>query len=174
MPSASKRAPAAKPASGGLSASPLTTALLLALALGYGLWLLVDRGRLAWPPSDLLANASTLAGCLALVGPIILARSSSDAALGELIWMTGGLLTWTFDALGLLSGGFRSISWITPIAQPTLGLTILAVAASAWRLHGSGRSWAWTNVLGWLLGTFWITLAVLALLPPSPSRVLPR
>ncbi len=173
MPPATKRVPASKP-SGGVSASPMTTALLIVVAIGYGVWLLVDRGRLAWPPNDLLANASTLAGCLALVGPIILAKPRTEPALGELIWMTGGLLIWIFDALAALSGGFRTVSWATPISQQTLGLTILAVGAASWRLHGSGRSWSWTNVLGWILGIFWVALAVLAMMPESPTRLVAR
>jgi hypothetical protein len=175
MPPASKRAPAAKPPAGpALSASPLSTALLISASIGYGVWLLVDRGRLAWPPTDLLANASTLAGCLALVAPIILAKGRSDSALGEMLWMTGGLLVWTFDALALFTGGFRAVSWASPLNPQTMGLTILAVGAASWRLHGSGRSWAWTNVVGWVLGLFWVSLALLAMMPPGPLRMVSR
>jgi hypothetical protein len=152
----------------------MTTALLISVAIGYGTWLLVERGRMAWPPNDLLANASTLAGCLALVGPVILARPRSEPALGEMLWMAGGLLVWIFDALALFSGGFRSVSWATPLNPQTLGLTILAVGGASWRLHGSGRSWSWTNVLGWLLGVFWVALAVMAMMPASPTRLVAR
>ncbi len=152
----------------------MSTALLISVAIGYGLWLLVERGRMSWPPTDLLANASTLAGCLALVGPIILAKPRSEPALGEMVWMTGGLLLWIFDALALVSGGFRSVSWATPIRSQTLGLTILAVGAASWRLNGSGRSWSWTNVLGWILGVFWVALAVMEMLPASPTRLVAR
>ena len=66
--------------SSGAATSPehaLTNAILLTAALGWGLSLLIQRGRLTWPPMALLSSLSTMAGCLALVGPLILARSGA-------------------------------------------------------------------------------------------------
>ena len=86
-------------ASGAVSTDhAITNALLLLAAIGWGLSLLIQKGRLSWPPVALLSSLSTLSGCLALVGPLILARSAgSDGNLGELVWLTGGLLVWLFD-----------------------------------------------------------------------------
>ncbi len=157
--------PAATAAAG--PASPLGTAFLVSGALVYGLWLLISGGRVSWPPTELLSGASTLAGCLALIGPLVLARrEGGDAGLGELAWMTGGLLFWVNDLGSLIQGGWRSVSWVAPLGMRALGLTILAVLAAGWRLRGTGgRSWSWTNVTGWALGIFWIGMAVASFVP---------
>ena len=66
--------------------------MLVGAALIWGAALLIQRGRLTWPPYQLLASLSTLAGCLALVGPVILVRSGElEGSLGELMWLVGGL-----------------------------------------------------------------------------------
>jgi hypothetical protein len=156
-------------ASGPAPSTPVFNALLLLIALSYALWLLVSRGRLSWPPTELLAGASTLAGCLALVGPIVLfRRDASESGLGDLLWMTGGILLWVFDVAGLYQGGARSISWVAPMGSRAMGLTILAVLLAGWRLRGGemgGRPWSWTNVTGWVLGLFWVGLALASFLP---------
>ena len=77
-----------------------------ALALGVGT--LVARGRLSWPPTQLLASLVTVAGCLALVGPIVLlTRKGGEGGLGELLWMAGGLIVWVFDAAGTRARTWR-------------------------------------------------------------------
>ena len=44
-----------------------------------------------------------MAGCLAIVGPVILYRSGElEGSLGELMWLVGGLLVWIFDFEGVL------------------------------------------------------------------------
>ena len=74
----------------------MANALLVGASLVWGATLLIHRGRLTWPPYELLASLSTLAGCLALVGPVILARSGElKGSLGELMWLFGGLLVST-------------------------------------------------------------------------------
>ena len=89
------KAPAAPAAA---SSAPLGTALWLGSAICYGVGTLVSRGRLEWPPTQLLASLFTVAGCLALVGPILLhRRDSGSLGLGEMIWMAGGLVVWVFD-----------------------------------------------------------------------------
>ena len=160
---ASKRAPyrsASSPSTVSPASGPVFNALLLCAAVGYGLSILVDRGKLAWPPNQLLASLYTVAGCLALVGPIVLARGEAgEAALGELLWMTGGLLVWVFDGVSLLRGEWRSAAWATPLGYQTMGLTMLAVLLAGWRCRVSGRAWSWTNVTGWVLGLFWVGMA---------------
>ncbi|MHC5540650.1 hypothetical protein ACYOEI_20725, partial [Singulisphaera rosea] len=75
----------ASPSSSGTSSPPLVTALMVAAALSYGLGLLVMKGRVNWPPHQLMASIYTVAGCLAMVGPFVLARvESSERGLGEL------------------------------------------------------------------------------------------
>jgi hypothetical protein len=138
----------------------------MAAALGYGLWVLVGRGRVSWPPNQLLASLYTVAGCLALVGPIVLARGEpGERGLGELLWMTGGLLVWVFDAVSALRGEWRGAGWVTPLGYQTMGLTILAVLLAGWRCRVVGRGWSWTNVTGWVLGLFWVGMGLASLWP---------
>src|SRR5438270_12278554 len=158
----------------GASGSPdhaiINTVLLLA-ALGWGLSLLIQKGRLTWPPVSLLASLSTLAGCLALAGPLILGRSGGGGgSLGELLWLTGGLMVWLFDLEAVLQGQAKSMSWVTPLSDRTMGLAMLAVLGAGWRCGLAGRGWTWTNVVGWALGLFWVGLALASwLLTPSSS-----
>jgi hypothetical protein len=147
----------------GSSSSPdhaVTNAILLTAALGCGISLLISRGRLTWPPLALLSSLSTLAGCMALVGPLILARSGpSEGNLGELVWLTAGLLLWLFDIAAILQGRLRTVSWTTPLGDRTMGLVIFAVLLAGWRCGLAGRNWSWTNVTGWALGLFWVGMA---------------
>ena len=146
--------------------------VIVSAALGFGIWLLVARGRMSWPPGDLLANAFTLAGCLALIGPILLLRrESGEGSVGELMWLTGGALVWVYDLLGLIRGEARLATFATPLAPTTLGLTILAVLLASWRMRGPGKSWSWTNITGWIIGVFWIGIALAALAPGNPVRL---
>jgi hypothetical protein len=146
--------------------SPLANALLMAAALGLGLAILVARGRMSWPPHQLLSSVFTVAGCLAMVGPIVMARSDNgDRGLGELLWMTGGLLVWVFDIVALVRGQWRTMTWATPLGSQTMGLTMLAVLLAGWRCRLIGRNWSWTNVTGWLLGLYWVGMAVVTFLP---------
>lgn len=160
---------------GGAVSTPLINAALLALAVSYGLWLLVTRGRVGWPPHQLLGSLYTVAGAFALIGPIVLLRrEATDGALGELIWLTVGLLVWLYDIAAILRGEFTTLSPATPLAAVPLGLVVLAVAVAGWRTRGAGRSWSWTNVTGWLLGLFWIGMAIGSLWPATPSVVAAR
>ncbi|MFO0889566.1 MAG: hypothetical protein U0790_10565 [Isosphaeraceae bacterium] len=154
-----KRASGSSASAAGGSDPATGNAILLIVAIAAGLGLLVQRGRLSWPPIDLLSSLSIVAGCLALVGPPILARSaSSNGSLGELVWLAGGLLVWLFDLSALLQGQARSLNWTTPIGERTMALTILAIFLAGWRCGLRGRDWSWTNVVGWSLGLFWVGL----------------
>jgi hypothetical protein len=159
----------------GLLSAPLADAFFLSAALGFGVWILVARGRMDWPPTHLLSNAYTLAGCLALVGPVVLLRREpASSGLGELLWMTGGALIWLFDAAAALRGNLRAVAWTNPVGYQTMGLTILAVLLAARRARGAERDWTWTNVVGWILGLFWIATALFSLLPRQSAWVSPR
>ncbi len=162
--------------SAGTSASgPLVNTILLAAAVCYGLAILVNRGRMSWPPDQLLASLYTVAGCIAVVGPIVLFRGDSgEAGLGDLLWMTGGLLVWVFDAAAAVRGDWQSTAWVTPLGYQTMGMTILAVLLAGWRCRVSGRVWSWTNVTGWVLGLFWVGMAVVSMLPARGSGVVLR
>jgi hypothetical protein len=46
-----------------------------------------------------------------------------------------------------------------------MGLTILAVLLAGWRCRLVGRNWSWTNVTGWLLGLYWVGMALVTFLP---------
>jgi hypothetical protein len=169
-----KRSSSASEGSGS-SDHAVTNAILLMIALGWGLSVLYQRGRLTWPPLGLLASLSTLAGCLALVGPLILARAGErDGSLGELVWLTGGLLVWLFDIAAAIQGHARTVNWATPLNERTMGLAILAVLLAGWRCGLAGRDWSWTNVTGWTLGLFWVGLAAGSwfFLPSSGAPVL--
>jgi hypothetical protein len=146
----------------GSSASrPIINALLIGAALFWGVSLLVRGGRLTWPPYALLNSLSTLAGCLALVGPLVLIRNGAiSGSLGELVWLTGGLLVWMFDIEGILRGQWTSMHWATPLHERAMGLTMLAVLLAGWKCGLASWKWSWTNLTGWLLGTFWIGMAI--------------
>jgi hypothetical protein len=138
----------------------VTNALLLLVALGCGLSLLIHRGRMTWPPLALLSSLSTLAGCLALVGPLILARSGpTEGNLGELVWLSGGLMLWFFDLTAALQGQARAVNWTTPLGDRTMGLVTFAILLAGWRCGLAGRNWSWTNITGWALGLFWVGMA---------------
>ena len=161
--SSSSSPPSSAPAT---ASGPVFNAVLLGAAVCYGLAILVNRGRLAWPPNQLLASLYTVAGCLALVGPIVLVRGETgEAGLGELLWMTGGLLVWVFDAVAAVRGDWRTTAWVTPLGYQTMGLTILAVLLAGWRCRVAVRGWSWTNVTGWVLGAFWVGLALSTIWP---------
>ncbi len=154
------------------TSAPLGTALSLGAAFCYGLWTLVSRGKLDWPPTQLLSSAYTVAGCLALVGPIVLFRKDAGGlGLGELIWMAGGLMVWIFDAASVARGETRSLAWATPLGYQPMGLTILAIALAAWRCRVGGANWSWSNVTGWTLGVFWVAMAAITLLPAKTLGV---
>ncbi len=174
---ASKRAGSGKSNAGSGTGPPtgtLVNAVLVGLAVCYGFTVLVSRGRVAWPPNQLLAGVYTVSGALALVGPIVLARREAGGGLGELLWMTGGLLLWVFDALAFTRSDWRSTSWVTPIGYQTMGLTMLAVLVAGWRCRVSGRGWVWTNVTGWLLGLFWVGMALSTLWPAQGLAIAAR
>jgi hypothetical protein len=149
------------------ASSPILTAILLGSAVAVGLWMLVERGRVSWPPTQLLASLYTLAGCLALVGPVLLVvrRGRGEGGIGELLWMAGGLIVWVFDLAAIVRGDWRSLAWATPLGYQTMGLTILAVLLAGWRWRSSARDWSWTNVTGWLLGLFWVGMGLAAVAP---------
>ena len=152
------------------SSSPLANALLVGAALSVGVVILVARGRMSWPPHQLLSSIFTVAGCLAMVGPIVMARGEpGDRGLGELLWMTGGLLVWVFDVVALVRGNWRTMTWSTPLGAQTMGLTILAVLLAGWRCRLVGRNWSWTNVMGWLLGLYWVGMALVTFFPERPA-----
>jgi hypothetical protein len=156
-----KRVPSSSAGDSTSSEHAVTNAILVVAALGWGFSRLIQNGRLAWPPLQLLSSLSTLAGCLALVGPLVLARSGGkDGNLGELIWLTGGLLVWIFDIAGALQGKMKAVNWATPLSDRSMGLTILAVLVAGLRCGLSGRTWSWTNVTGWALGLFWVGMAL--------------
>jgi hypothetical protein len=138
----------------------IANAVLIAAAVLACTALLVERGRLTWPPYQLLASLSTLAGCLAVVGPFILIRSGEiEGSLGEMMWLTGGLLVWFFDIEGVVQWRWKTVSWATPVSDRTLGLVILAVLLAGWKCGLAVRNWSWTNVMGWILSAFWVGMA---------------
>ena len=164
-----KRVPP-KASSAPSPAPPILNAVLLGAAFCGGLGILFARGRLTWPPTQLLASVYTVAGCLALIGPIVLhRRDSPEIGLGELLWMAGGLVVWVFDLAAVARGDLKNLTWATPLGYQPMGLTILAVLLAAWRCRVAGSSWSWTNVTGWVLGLFWVAMAASTLVP---ARVL--
>jgi hypothetical protein len=166
-----KRSAGPSPRAAASSGSAIINALLVAAAMAWGLTLLVQRGRMTWPPYSLLSNLATLAGCLALVGPIILFRSGEvQGSLGELAWLTAGLLIWAFDIAAALQGQWKTIHWATPLSDRTLGLMILAVLVAGWKCGLAQRDWSWTNVAGWMLSAFWVGMAICSWFLAAPGR----
>ena len=166
MATSKRVAPRAAQAPTGSASGPVGTAVLVGLALAYGVSTLVSRGRMQWPPTQFLASLYTVAGCLALVGPIVLFRKDAgELGLGDLLWMVGGLVVWVFDGAALIRGETRTLSWATPLGYQPMGLTILAVGMAAWKSRTGGPGWSWTNVTGLILGVFWVGMAASTLVP---------
>src|SRR3954447_25722308 len=114
---------APKTSASASTSPPLGTALLLGAAFCYGLGTLFARGRLTWPPDQLLASTFTVAGGLAMIGPILLhRREAGEIGLGELLWMAGGLGVWIFDLAAVVRGEARTLSWATPLGYEAMGL----------------------------------------------------
>jgi hypothetical protein len=90
--------------------------------------------------------------------------------LGELVWLTGGLLVWFFDIEAILRGQWRAVHWATPLPERTMGIAILAVLLAGWKCGTGEWKWSWTNLTGWLLSTFWVGMAVCSWLLASPLR----
>jgi hypothetical protein len=162
MSNAGKRASSA---AGGASSS-FVSVLLVALALGLGLWILVSRGQVTWPPHRLLASLSIVVGCIGLVGPLLLTRSAAaEPGLGTTIWWFGGVLLWLQNLAGALRGDFQIASCPNPMGPQPMGLAVLAALIATWRTHGAGRTSSWPNVVGWILGLFWIGVGLASFLP---------
>jgi hypothetical protein len=122
-------------------ATPALNALMIGGAVAFGLWQLVNRGRMTWPPTQFLAGLYTVAGCLALVGPIVLFRkSAAEGGLGELVWLSGGALVWLHNLAASLRGNLPLGSLATPLGYQPMGLTVLAVFLAGWR-----AGWSWTS-----------------------------
>ena len=164
-----KRTPARASAA---SSPPVLDALLVAAAVALGLGVLIARGRMSWPPTQLLQGGFTVAGCLALVGPLVVGRRSEGATehlagVGELTWLSAGLLIWFSDLAAAARGEWRDLAWATPIGARTLGIVVLAIMIGGWRCGLGGRNWSWTNVIGWALGVFWVGMALGTINPGS-------
>ena len=102
---------------------------------------------------------------------MILFRSGElEGSLGELGWLTAGLLVWIFDIVAVLQGQWKTIHWATPLSERTLGLIILAVLLAGWRCGLAQWNWSWTNVAGWMLSAFWVGMAVCSWLLAPPAR----
>lgn len=168
-----KRAPAATPKnSGGGGQSPLLSAVAIMAALGYGGVLLVQNGRLSWPPYNLLGSMFTVFGCIALVGPFILCRRApGDAYLGELVWLTCGLLIWMHDLAFVARGDWKTAPWATPMSYQAIGLAALAIVIAGRQCGIAAKSWAWTNVVGLILALFWVGMGVWTVGTAATSRV---
>ena len=161
---ASSRGPSASSPTTTAGTTPALNALLIAAAIGYGLSLLIERRDLSWPPHELLSGLDTLAGCLAMVGPLVLWRRADEhSGVGELTWMVAGLMVWVFDLAAVARGEIRGLSWATPIEPEVLGPAVLAVMIAGWLLGRRRWSWTWTSLTGWLLGLIWVGMGVLAI-----------
>ena len=142
--------------------TPALNALLIVVAVGYGLTLLIERRDLSWPPHELLPGLYTLAGCLAIVGPVVLWRQVAErGGVGELTWMVVGLMVWCFDLAAVARGEIGDLSWATPIVPEVLGPTALAVMIAGWSIGRDRWSWTWTSLTGWLLGLIWVGMGAL-------------
>jgi hypothetical protein len=114
----------------------------------------------------LLDASTTIVGCLAMVGPLILWRRS-EAALGDLVWLGGGLCFWVVNLATLARGRSPGASWVDPIEPTMMGAFALAIGLTAWQAGRARWAWTWTSIAGCLLGLFWVGTAVAAALPPD-------
>lgn len=149
------------------SPPPLVNALLLAGSIGYAVHLLVQAGAMHWPPTELVQAGGTVAGCLALVGPLILWRggSSGEASLGDLVWLNCGLLVWVCNLMAMSRGELPGKSWVTPVEPGLMGAFTIACVVASWKGARARWVWSWTSVVGGLLCTFWVVGGLASLMP---------
>ncbi len=158
-------------AAGVGGSSPLYSSLILVGSVVYAVVLLVQKGRMSWPPYQLLASTFTLFGCVGLAGPLILARREpGQAFLGELVWLACGILILVYDLASISRGDWRTSTWPTPLSPQTLGLVALAVLLAGWRCGIAAKSWTWTNMLGLLLALFWVSMGVWTVCSNATTR----
>ena len=152
--------------------SAITNALLVAAAMAWGSEHAGSARAADLAPATPFSTASRRSpAAWPWSGPFILFRSGEiQGSLGELAWLTVGLLIWTFDLVALAQGQWRTIPWATPLSDRTLGLMVLAVLVAGWRCGLAQRNWSWTNVLGCVLGAFWVGMAVCSWLMSAPGR----
>lgn len=151
---------------------PAWNAALVAAAVAVAGYVLVARGRLSWPPRELIATSSTLVGCLTLIGPLILwtRRGDQPGSLGDLVWMACGLSAWAFGLSLWARGDVARLDWIAPAEPRILGAVAIAASVAAWRIGRLRLEWSWTGVVGGCLALFWIATGMADSLARDPSR----
>lgn len=148
----------------GEGASPLWNAAVVGAAVAFAAWsVFARRGGSAWAWRELLTTITTVAGCLAIAGPFVLFRRGGDEqGVGDLAWMTSGLLILIFDLAAVVQGAPRSHNWVNPIEIRSMGLIVLAVLLAGRHQRGAEPLWTWTNVLGWLQSATWLAAAAIS------------
>ncbi len=138
--------------------APLWNAVLVVGAIALAGYVLVVRGALSWPPHELTGSIGIVAGCLTLIGPLVLwgRRGEAGASLGDHAWMTCGVAAWLFALARWSIGGAPSLDWTAPVAPWVIGGVAASTACSGWRIAGLRPAWTWTGVLGASLAVYWV------------------
>lgn len=125
----------------------------------------IRQGWIQWPPANLGSILASLAGWIALAGPLILFRHEEQTGgmgIGDRVWVTTGFLLWLKIAIQLFTGRFPSIEAVATIVGPT-DMALISMACLAGGLIGRPKSshWTWTNLVGWGLSLCWLSAVFL-------------
>ena len=115
------------------------------------------------PPNQLFASLGTVAGCLAMIGPIC-SIAATHPTRDSASWVSDGGWPCRTDLRPrrLGPGELHSMYWATPLSYQPMGLTILAALISACCCTvRAGRD----ERDGLDLGLFWVAMAASTLLP---------
>jgi len=86
---------------------PAVNFLILSVALLLFLRVSVRQGWISWPPSNLAAILTALAGWVAIAGPLVLFRHEEQTGamgLGDRVWITTGIVIWLRFLQGVSTG----------------------------------------------------------------------
>jgi hypothetical protein len=142
----------------------ITAALLLFLRVS------VRQGWVNWPPSNLSAILSALAGWVAIVGPLVLFRHEEQTGamgLGDRVWITTGIVIWLRFLQGVATGRIPGFDSITSLVKPSdMAIITLACLIGGMISRPKRVYWTWTNLVGWGLGLCWLATV---LIPSDPG-----
>ena len=103
--------PSSRASASSGSGSAVTNALLVAAATAWGLNMLVQRGRLTWPPYALLNSLATIAGCLALAWMGQFAHQLKHSCDWRITALARSLLAFVFAVGMARASGAMLVLW---------------------------------------------------------------
>lgn len=125
----------------------------------------IRQGWIDWPPTQLGKILATLAGWIALAGPLVLFRHEEQAGsmgVGDRVWITTGLLLWLKLSLQIGTGNLPSVEAVTTLID-SRDMALVSAACLIGGMMGKPKNshWTWTNLVGWGMSVCWMTSVLL-------------